>query len=74
MFGALLYGKLRTRLGAARTAAVGGVLQGISILLPAVTQSVLSIALGSILLGFGGGLLSHHWLGAHAIRRKTLIG
>jgi MFS family permease len=57
MFGALLYGKLRIRFGAAWTAAVGGVFQGISILSLGVTQSVHSIALGSILLGFGGGLL-----------------
>jgi MFS family permease len=57
MFGALLYSKLRTRLGAARTGAIGGVLQGIAVLLLAVAQGVFPVALGSIMLGFGGGLL-----------------
>ena len=57
MIGALLYGKLRSKLGAASTGAVGGVLQGISMILLAVAHSMFPIALGSIILGLGGGLL-----------------
>jgi MFS family permease len=57
MIGALLYSRLRGRFGAARTSAAGGVLQGIAVLLLAVAQGLYPIALGSLILGFGGGIL-----------------
>jgi len=57
MIGALLYSRLRSRFGAARTSAVGGVLQGVAVLLLAVAQGLYPIALGSLILGFGGGIL-----------------
>ena len=57
MFGALLYSRLRAWLGAVRTGAVGGALQGIAVLLLAVTQGLYPIALSSFVLGLGGGIL-----------------
>jgi MFS family permease len=55
--GALLYSRLRAKLGAARTGMVGGVLQGVAILLLAVTESVYPIGLSLLILGLGGGIL-----------------
>jgi MFS family permease len=57
MIGALLYSKLRAKLGDRRTRALGGVLQGIGVFCLAVAQGLVPVALGSMVLGLGSGVL-----------------
>jgi len=67
--GALLYNRIRIRVGAVRTNAIGGALQALGLLFLAASTGLGSIALGAIILALGSGILTPGF--SHAIMERS---
>ncbi len=67
--GALLYNRIRIRMGAVRTNAVGGALQAVGLLFLASSTGLGPIALGAIILALGSGILTPGF--SHAIMERA---
>jgi len=67
--GALLYNRIRLRMGAGRTNAIGGALQALGLLFLAASGGLGSIALGAFILALGSGILTPGF--SHAIMERS---